>query len=134
MPTTVRSSLLRNFRPRSLTFLVSRTRSPIAMSIFSRSNTLNLRAWSSGKTFSTPSFPTMAAPSLQSSRERITGQLPGAQLRNQRLRRSVAPPDCGDETGQKGHEVRKSTSNSGQMGRIGQKQPEKEQQTATDTR
>jgi hypothetical protein len=35
------------------------------------------------------------------------------------------PSDCGDQIGQKGHDVRKSTSNSGQMGRIGQKQPEK---------
>jgi hypothetical protein len=38
------SSLFRNFCPRYLTFFVNRTRSPIAMSIFSRSNTLNFPA------------------------------------------------------------------------------------------
>jgi hypothetical protein len=39
--------------PRCLTFLVNRTRSPIESVIFSRSNTLNFRASSSGNCFST---------------------------------------------------------------------------------
>jgi transposase len=49
--------------PRCLTFFVNRIRSPIAMQIFSGSNTLNFRVWSSGNCFSTPSFPTMTASS-----------------------------------------------------------------------
>jgi hypothetical protein len=35
-------------------------------------------------------------------------------------------------TGQKGHEVLRSTPNSGQRGQMGQSDPKKEQQTATD--
>jgi hypothetical protein len=35
----------------------------IASVIFSRSNRLNFRAWSSGNCFSTPTLPTMTAPS-----------------------------------------------------------------------
>jgi glucose-6-phosphate 1-dehydrogenase len=46
---------------------VNRIRSPIESVIFSRSNTLNFRAWSSGNCFSTPSLPTMTAHSSRSS-------------------------------------------------------------------
>jgi len=59
MPTTVRSSLLRNFCARCLTFSVNRTQSPIESVIFPRSNTLKLRAWSSGNCFSTLQNTTM---------------------------------------------------------------------------
>jgi hypothetical protein len=62
---------------------------------------------------------------FQSSRERITGQLPGAQLRNQRLRRSVGLHTAATKSAKKVMKYGKSTSNSGQVGRIGQKQPEK---------
>jgi hypothetical protein len=92
----------------------------IASVIFSRSNTLNFRAWSSGNCFSTPSLPTMTAPSPVVTRENHW-----AIARSATATTEHRPPDCGDPIGQKGHEVRKSTSNSGQMGRIGQKQPEK---------
>jgi hypothetical protein len=61
------NSLLRNLCPRCLTVFVNRIRSPIESVIFSRSNTLNFRAWSSGNCFSTPSLPTMTAHSSRSS-------------------------------------------------------------------
>jgi hypothetical protein len=107
----------------------------IASVIFSRSNTLNFRVWSRGNCFSTPSLPTMTAPSSRQSRESL-GIVERAQLHNQRLRRIVAlqtaagedwlknllfQASAGLSTGQQGHRVRKSTPNSGQMGRIGQK-------------
>jgi hypothetical protein len=63
MPITVRSSLLKNFCPRRLTFFVNRIRSPIDSAICFRSNTLNFGASSGGSCFSTPSFPRMTASS-----------------------------------------------------------------------
>jgi len=63
LPITVRSSLLKNFCPRRLTFFVNRIRSPIDSAICFRSNTLSFGASSSGSCFSTPSFPRMTASS-----------------------------------------------------------------------
>jgi hypothetical protein len=60
---TVRSSLLKNFCPRRLTFFVNRIRSPIDSAICFRSNTLNFGGSSGGSCFSTPSFPRMTASS-----------------------------------------------------------------------